>query len=184
MESCGGSRRGGTTTGPLSTGALRIGIVYERPARTRVLERPFAWRIAADAGPVAARDRPERLAASHAVTHGGRRRDAGLDQHRVDDAAVLLRAPVVEAHVQVVLVTPLVLDDPLLAAAAEDVGEPAAVLALRQRLVVEHADQRAVDEDALDVGLRDQRPHEGPGARRVEVLRPCRPERVGDSPLR
>lgn len=45
-HSSGGSRRGGTTSGPLSTGALRTGIVYERPALTRVLRRPFAWRIA------------------------------------------------------------------------------------------------------------------------------------------
>jgi hypothetical protein len=64
------------------------------------------------------------------VLHEGGWRDAGLHERRIDEAAGLLRATVVEARVQVVLVTTLVLDDALVARAAEDVGEPRGVLAL------------------------------------------------------
>ena len=59
-----------------------------------------------------------------------------------------------------------------------------AVLALLgERVLVQHRDERAVDEDALDVGLRDERADEGPGARQVEVPLPRGQERVQFAPL-
>ena len=67
---------------------------------------------------------------------------------------------------------PLVLDDALavlVAEPTEDVVEPVAILALLERVGVQQPLERAVEEDALDVGLGEQRPQERPGARQVQI---------------
>jgi len=70
-------------------------------------------------------------------------------------------------------VPPLVLDEALARLVAEpaekDVVQPVAVLTLLERVGVQQALEPTIEEDALDVGLGDERPHQRPGPRQVQI---------------
>jgi hypothetical protein len=54
--------------------------------------------------------------------------------------------------------------------AAKHTGQPLAIFAVRERVLLQERLDRVIDQDQVDVGLGDQRAHEGPVARQVEVL--------------